>query len=86
MTNTGTGFGNSDALTVLSECVKQLSAQVADIAEIARRADERARTNDAAGRAKAKSETAMEVLANPHVPDEYKAAAGEYLKKFFAMD
>lgn len=75
-----------DALLVLSECVKQLSSQVRDIAEIARRADERARNNDAAGRAKAKSETAMEVLANPHVPDEYKAAAGEYLKKFFAMD
>ncbi|KZV73140.1 hypothetical protein PENSPDRAFT_627823 [Peniophora sp. CONT] len=75
-----------DALIVLSECVKQLSSQVRDIAEIARRADERARNNDAAGRAKAKSETAMEVLANPHVPDEYKTAAGEYLKKFFAMD
>jgi hypothetical protein len=35
---------------------------------------------------KQKSEAAMEVLSNPSVPDEYKKAAGEYLKKFFATD
>jgi len=41
---------------------------------------------DAAARARHKSEAAMEVLANPAVPEEYKAAAGEYLKKFFSTD